>query len=221
MATLIFDLDGTLLDVRRRHYAVYSHVLRELGQPPLPEAEYWRRRRDGEGTLSVVGDLPGDIVSRFQAAWIERIESRPYLALDRPYAEVRDVLTELRRNHRLVLVTLRRDAVALAWQLSEARLTPFFQDIVSPGYYTPTRKSELLPYWYPMSETWVIGDGEADIDLAADLGARCICVSDGVRSAEFLWERGTMAIASSLRDLPTLMSAYAPRGRLLRAAASQ
>jgi phosphoglycolate phosphatase-like HAD superfamily hydrolase len=211
MATLLFDLDGTLLDVGRRHYAVYSHVLRELGQPPLPEAEYWRRRRDGEGTLAVVGDLPGDLVFRFQAAWLERIESRHYLALDRPYAEVRGVLTELRRDHRLVLVTLRRDAAALAWQLSEARLIPFFKEVVSPLYYIPSRKSELLPFWYPIGETWVIGDSEADIELASDLGARCVCLSDGVRSAKFLRERGATIIASSVRELPAMLTADARR----------
>jgi phosphoglycolate phosphatase-like HAD superfamily hydrolase len=221
MATLIFDLDGTLLDVRRRHYAVYSHVLRELGQPPLPEAEYWRRRRDGEGTLAVVGDLPGDIVSRFQAAWLDRIESRHYLALDRPYADVRGVLMELCRDHRLVLVTLRRDAAALSWQLWESRLTPFFKEVVSPSYYIPTRKSELLPYWYPIGEAWVIGDSEADLELASDLGAKCICLSEGVRSADFLRERGATVIASSVRELPSLLSAYAPRERLLQPAANE
>jgi phosphoglycolate phosphatase len=215
MATLIFDLDGTLLDVRRRHFAVYSHVLRELGQPPIPEAEYWRRRRDGEGTLSVVSDLPGDIVSRFRAAWLDRIESRHYLALDRPYAEVRGVLTELRRDHRLVLVTLRRDAVALAWQLSEMRLMSFFKEVVSPLHYTPSRKSELLPCWYPIGETWVIGDSEADIELAGDLGAKCICLSHGVRSPDFLRERGATLIAPSLSELPALLSA-GPAKRLLQ-----
>ena len=136
MATLLFDLDGTLLDVRRRHFAVYSHVLRELGQPPLPEAEYWRRRRDGEGTLSIVGDLPADLVFRIHSAWLEGIEAPRYLALDRPYAEVRSVLTELQRDHRLVLVTLRRDAVSLAWQLSESRLAPSSRNSLAVALHT-------------------------------------------------------------------------------------
>ena len=41
MATLFFDLDGTLLDIRRRHYAVYAEILIEMGIRPLPDGAYW------------------------------------------------------------------------------------------------------------------------------------------------------------------------------------
>ena len=200
---LIFDLDGTLLDVRQRHFAVYSHVLRELGRPALPEAEYWRRRRAGEGTFAVVGDLPADDLSRFRNAWFERIECRHYLALDRPYAGVRDALTDLGGNHRLILVTLRRDPDALVWQLAQTSLAPFFVEVISPSGGVPSRKSGLLPDWYPMGQTWVIGDSEADIELASDLGARYICITEGVRSADFFRARGQVFLASTVQDLPS------------------
>ncbi len=200
MATLIFDLDGTILDVRPRHFAVYADIMRELGQPPLSAAEYWRRRREGEGTISIAGALPG-----FEAAWLEKIESREYMAIDRPYDGALDVLRELGRCHRLLLVTLRRDAEALAWQLSESGLSGFFAEVVSPANQIPARKSELLPYWLPLGETWVIGDSEADLELAADLGAKCVCLSEGVRSAKFLREAGAPVIASSLRELPVIL----------------
>ena len=47
--TLVFDLDGTLLDVSARHHHVYSTVCRSLGGQPLDRAAYWhlKRRRTG------------------------------------------------------------------------------------------------------------------------------------------------------------------------------
>ena len=226
MATLLFDLDGTLLDVRQRHFNVYAQILRELSRPALPEADYWRRRRAGEGTFAVVGDLPAGDLSRFRTAWLERIECRRYLALDRPYAGVRAALAELGREHRLVLVTLRRDPDALAWQLAETRLAPFFAEVISPAGRVPSRKSDLLPDWYPMGQTWVIGDSEADIALASDLGARCVCLSEGVRSTDYLRTQGARLLASSIAELPALLKARGvrrdvPPERLYEPAANQ
>ena len=128
-----------------------------------------------------------------------------------------DVLRELGRCHRLLLVTLRRDAEALAWQLSESGLSGFFAEVVSPANQIPARKSELLPYWLPLGETWVIGDSEADLELAADLGAKCVCLSEGVRSAKFLRAAGAPVIASSLRELPVILN----EGRVLQPAANE
>lgn len=214
MATLLFDLDGTLLDVRRRHFDVYAQILRELDRSALPEADYWQRRRSGEGTFDVVADLPTADLTRFRAAWLERIECRHYLALDRPYPCVWNALAGLGREHRLVLVTLRRDPHVLAWQVSQTRLAPFFSEVISPAGRVTSRKSDLLPNWYPMGQAWVIGDSEADIELASDLGALCLCLTEGVRSSDYLRERGARLLASSIAELPELLTEDAPAERL-------
>ena len=47
---LFLDLDGTLLDVTRRHYATYVDVLEsaEMRGVPIPPKEYWVLRREGK-----------------------------------------------------------------------------------------------------------------------------------------------------------------------------
>lgn len=205
MATLIFDLDGTLLDCRARHYTVYSEVLTEMGYEPLTEADYWRRRRDGQGTFDVTSHLPEDVAKAFRITWFNRIERRDMLAMDRPFGGVAPALMELGRLNNLVLLTLRRDPEALAWQLEKKKLGMYFHEVISPWGNVPERKSELLSNWYPMGDTWVVGDSEADIALASDLGARVICVTTGVRSQDYLHSRGGTLTLDSIAELPGFM----------------
>jgi phosphoglycolate phosphatase-like HAD superfamily hydrolase len=205
MATLIFDLDGTLLDCRARHYTVYSEVLTEMGYDPMSEDDYWTRRRAGKGTFDIVSKMPDDAARMFRITWHNRIERRDMLALDRPFGGVAPALAELGRSNQMVLLTLRHDPEALAWQLDKKGLAPYFHEVISPWGDVPARKSELTGNWYPMGETWVIGDTEADIDLASDLGARVVCVTSGVRSQEYLHSRGGVLTMASVAELPEFM----------------
>lgn len=205
MSTLIFDLDGTLLDCRARHYAVYADLLLEMGYEPLSEADYWDHRRAGKGTFDVTAKMPDDEARAFRITWLNRIERRDYLAIDRPFGGVAPTLMELARRNHLVLVTLRRDPEALAWQLEKTRVAPYFHEVISPWDDVPARKSQLLGNWYPMGETWVIGDTEADIDLAADLGVHVICLTNGVRSQEYLHAHGGTLTLESVAELPEFL----------------
>jgi phosphoglycolate phosphatase-like HAD superfamily hydrolase len=206
MTTVIFDLDGTLVDVRLRHYTVYAGILREMGLRPLSEDVYWRRRRAGEGTLSIVGDLPGALRARFSSAWLGRVESRENLRLDRVYEGVHETLEALKEaGHRLVLLTLRRDGDALGDELEQTGLAPYFGETISSSRgVQPARKSALIQD--PGPGAWVVGDSEADIGLAEDIGAHCFCVTEGVRSAAFLQARGARFLAPNVVPLPGLVS---------------
>lgn len=210
MTTLIFDLDGTLLDCRARHYAVYSEALNEMDYQPLSEADYWRHRRAGKGTFDLIRRLPDEDARTFRLAWFNRIERRDYLAMDRPFGGVAPTLMEIARNNHVVLLTLRRDPEALTWQLEKMRLAAYFHEVISPCGNPPNRKSELVSNWYPMGETWVIGDSEADIDLASDLGARVLCVTSGVRSQDYLHSRGGVLTMESVAEVAEFMRHPAP-----------
>lgn len=214
MATLFFDLDGTLLDVRRRHYAVYAGALVELGVRPLPETSYWNRRREGEGTLTIIGEMPGDMRSRFTSTWLERIERIDYLKMDRVYDGAKDTLVALGKDHKLVLVTLRRDHGTLLLQLRCMGLAPYFEDrVISAASGRTMAKINLVSEsLLDDGNIWVIGDSEADTELAAYLHANCLCLTNGVRSAAFLRAKGGRLFASSLRALPGLVAAAAVRG---------
>lgn len=200
MSTLLFDLDGTLLDVRARHYAVYSGLLKELGVPPLPEPIYWRRRRAGRSSAALLPNLAASSEDEFRRGWLDRIEQREMLSLDRLHAGVTRTLEALGRVHRLVLITLRHDAGALAWQLETAGLSACFPTVISP----PPGVTSKVDLWAGGGDVLVIGDSEADIDLAAAVGGECVCLTHGVRSERFLREHGAGRLVNSL---PALLKA--------------
>ncbi len=74
MTPIIFDLDGTLIDVSARHYALYRSVISEQGVEALPPDDYWQHRRAGESTIDLLAATPGVDVGRFTEGWMAVIE---------------------------------------------------------------------------------------------------------------------------------------------------
>ncbi len=206
MTPILFDLDGTLIDVSARHYSLYRSVISEQSAEALPRDEYWRHRRAGESTIDLLSATPGVDVERFTAAWMEGIERPDWLALDEPYEGAVEIVDALGPEYELVLITLRRDRGALMDQLDALRLRSYFTAVICHGPELVRGKhllrgiAELTPGGY------AVGDTEADIELAAETGRRAICLSYGVRSGCYLAGRGAETVIGSLRELPEVIS---------------
>jgi len=206
LTPILFDLDGTLIDVSARHYSLYRSAISEQGVEALPRDEYWRHRRGGQSTIDLLAATPGVDIERFTEAWMEGIERPDWLSLDEPYEGVVEIIKALQPAYQLVLITLRRDRVALIDQLDALQLTGYFTDVICHGPELVKSKhllqgiAELTPGGY------AVGDTEADIELAAETGRRAICLSYGVRSGCFLAGRGAETVIGSLRELPEVIS---------------
>jgi len=206
LTPILFDLDGTLIDVSARHYSLYRSAISEQGVEALPRDEYWRHRRGGQSTIDLLAATPGVDIERFTEAWMEGIERPDWLSLDEPYEGVVEIIKALQPAYQLVLITLRRDRVALIDQLDSLRLTGYFTDVICHGPELVKSKhllrgiAELTPGGY------AVGDTEADIELAAETGRRAICLSYGVRSGCYLAGRGAETVIGSLRELPEVIS---------------
>lgn len=203
MPTIYFDLDGTLIDVRKRHYAAYAKATREFALTPVHEHDYWERRLEGANNADLADVSDGDRET-FIRRWVELAESREYLRLDTLVSGARAALTCLRTTHGLVLVTLRRDRAALDEQLDDLALTKFFSAVHCHADVPQARdKAELLHLRGESVDRWssVVGDTEADIEAARTLGLRSICVLTGLRGRRFLAEHKPNAIITSVAHL--------------------
>ena len=207
MTPIIFDLDGTLIDVSKRHYSLYRRVISEQGAEALPPAEYWRHRRAGESTIDLLTATPGVDMERFTEAWMEGIERPDWLALDAPYEGAIEIIEALAPEYELILITLRRDRVSLMDQLDALQMRSHFSAVICDGPEPVKGKhllrgvAELTPGGY------AVGDTEADIELASETGRRAVCLSYGVRSGCYLAARGAEVVIGSLRELPEVISA--------------
>ncbi len=208
MSILYFDLDGTLVDVRKRNYAAYADTMRELGLTPLAEQTYWDARRDGASNADLLGDVDVACQRRFKEKWLERVESPSYVRLDMLIPGARATLAELRESYELVLVTMRQDRESLLEQLDELSLRKFFSAVYSrDGSDEPKSKSNLIRLFDDgeRDDATVIGDSEADVEAARDLGIESVCVTSGIRSRHYLDELEPDEVLNTIVQLPRIL----------------
>jgi phosphoglycolate phosphatase len=189
--TLVFDLDGTVLDVSARHHHVYSTVCASLGGEPLDRAAYWnlKRQRTGWPEILAQSGLSDGQVTAFETKFVELIELPDSLGFDVLFPEAIPVLTRLAATYRCTLVTLRSSTTALRAQLAVFALTPFFEAIESgaAGADPAFQKARMIRKTVPADDpAVVIGDSEADVTAANALGYVSIAVSSGIRDRDIL-----------------------------------
>lgn len=180
--TLVFDLDGPILDVRRRHYECYCRILRRYGDSPLTLAQYWALRR---------ARAPLVTPEQFRRDWLRDIENDTLLALDTLQPGAVKLLTAARAaGARLVLATLRQRRDGVMKQLIAHGVAGAFNEVVcTSGDSGAGRKARAvraaLPGLRPEA-TWWIGDTEVDVEAARYLGCGVTLVSNGVRDTSQL-----------------------------------
>jgi phosphoglycolate phosphatase len=186
---IIFDLDGTIIDVSERHYQAYKRVVGVMGGQSLEKATYWQLKKSQTTwpdilTRSRVTDT-ADFLNRFVAL----VEAPELFKLDVVFENALPVLKTLHDgDHELYLVSLRRHDERLKDELDELGLTTFFTKIISDhtdgeGHHL---KTEIIKDLVGTDEAIVIGDTEADVLAAQRLGLRSVAVCSGIRSKDIL-----------------------------------
>lgn len=142
--------------------------------------------------LLPLSGLSIDEKDRYFKLFIDRIESQEELGADELFKDSLRTLEQLRANgNKLYLLSLRRNANALDWQIEHLGIRHLFEKILSG--HSDTKEGTLLKKADIVrqivdnpSEVVIIGDTEADVAAAQQLDATSIALLSGIRNEEFL-----------------------------------
>ena len=210
--TVLFDLDGTLLDTLEDILGAANYTLREMGYPErtLEEmrrfvgngAEMQVRRAFGPGADEALIQKALTLYKAYYAAHCQE--------KTRPYDGVLELLAELkRRGYRLAVVSNKPDEAVrpLAAQyfggLTDAAMGETAARRRKPA---PDMVNDALAaLGADRTRAVYVGDSEVDIETARNTGLPCISVCWGFRDREQLVEAGAAEIAATAPELLTLL----------------
>jgi len=212
MATLFFDLDGTLIDSAVGITRCVAHALTQMGLEVPPESEL--RRWIGPSLRTSFAPLLRDDGKVEQAVlhYRDRFETHGW-AEHEVYDGIADTIEMLHAaGHRLAVVTAKNEPHAR----KIAAHLPFghrFVDVIGATIDgSRSDKPELIAealhrLEVSADECWMIGDRRMDIEGALHHGMRNVGVLWGFGGADELRGAGAQRLVSRPDELPGLLAA--------------
>lgn len=187
-STIIFDLDGTLIDSECDLRAAADWLLRQLGAAPLSREEF--RVMMGDGVAALIGralaarkcrvDSEADAIRRF----LDYHENHLTDAT-RPYPGVRESLDTLRAQGLTLAICTNKALRSTRAILERLGLATYFAGIVA-GDSVPYRKPDprmlsgiLTTLGVPRESAVMVGDSEVDAATAEASGVRFVLMTYG------------------------------------------
>ena len=206
--TVIFDMDGTVLNTLEDLTASVNYVMEQYGMPKRREAEY--RRFLGSGIryalqCAVPDGTPEELID--QMLPIFKVHYREHcLDKTRPYEGITELMKRLKEyGYRMAIVSNKIDPAVK--ELNER----FFSEYVDVAIgeregikrkpAPDTVEQALRELGSTKEEAVYIGDSEVDLQTAKNAGMPCIAVLWGFRDRAFLMENGAVYFAEKPEDI--------------------
>ena len=205
MQSLLFDLDGTLLDHFTCLARCYEHVLTELEQP-IPTRDQVKRAVGGSVELTMANFVPDELHKEACARW--KIQLKEILTEDAYILPGGLPLIQALKAQGNQLAVFTNKVGEHSRALCEHLEISQYMDAVVGADDTPYRKpqKEFSEYVLALLEadpatTALIGDSPYDIQAAHSVGIPAYCVTTGTHSQVELQEANADAV---FPDLPAL-----------------
>ncbi len=212
--TIIFDLDGTILDTLSDLTDSMNYVLKKYNKKTKTEEEIRSFLGDGMRIL-VERSLPNEdeqiiskIFNEFKDYYLNHCNIKT-----KAYPGIANLLNSLKDDYQLGVISNKRDDAV------QALINSHFPNIFSfvLGQRDEMKKKpdkEMLEYALNILDTksfeaLYIGDSDVDLDFGFNAKVSVISVSYGFRSRDFLVEKGARYIADDVANLKrfiTMMS---------------
>ena len=211
-STILFDMDGTVLDTLQDLWASTNAVLRELGHPERSLDDI--RSYVGNGARNQIrralpegsgDDAIDDALSRYRAHYAAHCRDHT-----KPYPGVVEALRRLKdAGKKLAVVSNKPDA---AVRLLAAEHFGGLMDVAIGETPTLRRKpapdtvdAALAALGAEKTSAVYIGDSEVDVATAQNAGLPLVAVSWGFRSRAALQEAGATTIVDTPEELLALL----------------
>lgn len=218
MTSVIFDLDGTLIDSLPDIHAAVNRLLASEGQAPMGRAEVQSYVGDGAPVLirrvmaarGMAMARHGELAARMVADYTARSSEETTV-----YPHVDEVLAALKADGcRLGICTNKPESATRA-VLAELGLSGFFEVIVA-GDTLPERKPDPTPLLHAArllghARAVFVGDSEVDARTAEAAALPFILFSEGYLRVP-RHEISPVAVFSDYRELQAILTVGASEG---------
>ena len=212
ITTIVFDMDGTVLNTLDDLTVSMNYVLEKFGYPGHTVEEY--RLFFGNGVkealrLALPEDVPSEIIDDMLPIYKEHYDAH-CLDKTRPYDGVVEVMKELKqKGYKLAIVSNKIDSAVK--ELNQR----FFADAVGiaigekPGVNRKPApdmvEAALKELGSTKEEAVYVGDSEVDFMTAKNSKLPCISVLWGFRDKEYLIEQGAYCFAENPEDIISIL----------------
>jgi phosphoglycolate phosphatase len=197
---VFFDLDGTLIDPRKRLYDLFSEL---LPQSRFSFDEYWQLKRariDQKQLLTEYFSFTEEDVVAFRREWMAKVEDVFRVQSDTPFPYVEKLLSKLYDRYNLFVVTARQKPELVFKQIESFDWAKYFKDI----YVTRQNmtKHDIVRNNVAVTpHDCFIGDTGEDILSGKHLGVKTIAVASGFLNKEVLSEYKPDMIFESVKEI--------------------
>jgi phosphoglycolate phosphatase len=211
--TVIFDLDGTLLDTLDDLWISVNAALQKFGLPSRTREEV--RCFIGNGIVKLMqrasglqeGELFEKVLAEFKAYYGEHCEDKT-----QPYEGIIPLLNRLKEKGIKAAVVSNKADFAVR-KLADSYFPNLLLEAVGENEAEGIRKKpapdSLLAVMERlgagMRSTVYVGDSEVDIQTAKNAGVDCISVTWGFKDKDFLIENGATTLVDSVGELAAIL----------------
>ena len=216
MNTVLFDMDGTLLDTLDDLTASVNFALGRAGLPLVTRAQ--TAQAAGYASVVLMDRLSGHAFStesaEFKRMWTDFLEHYNAHHSDntKPYAGIMELLEQLaQRGYRMGVVSnkIHRDTDELReqWFGDSIKLAIGVTDALPKKPAPDMVFAALEALGAQASEAVYVGDSEPDVQIAKNAGCTGVAVTWGFRTREVLEEQGPDYIIDAPQELLDVLDA--------------